>query len=123
MTNEKCTKDNGKVCYTGYTQSVATNHQEAIMFGKDLNVKREGFEVVYRAAGMMEAEVVKGRLESSGIPAALDSESSMWPFTVANMGEVRILVQSERAEEARELLGAGSDEDEDEEQEPDTPTA
>ena len=93
------------------------------MFGKELNVKREGFEVVYRAAGMMEAEVVKGRLESSGIPAALDAESSMLPFTVANMGEVRILVQTERAEEARELLGAGSDEDEGEELESDTPTA
>jgi hypothetical protein len=34
---------------------------------------------------------------------------------VANMGEVRILVQSERAEEARELLGAGFGEEEDEE--------
>jgi len=85
------------------------------MFGKELNVKREGFEVVYRASGMMEAEVIKGRLESSGIPAALDSESSMLPFSVSNMGEVRILVQAERAEDARDLLGAGSDEEEDEE--------
>ena len=85
------------------------------MFGKELNVKREGFEVVYRAAGTMEAEVIRGRLESSGIPAALDSESTILPFTVANMGEVRILVQSERAEEARELLGAGFDEEDDEE--------
>ena len=93
------------------------------MFGKELNVKREGFEVVYRASGMMEAAVVRGRLESSGIPAAMDAESSMLPFSVANMGEVRILVQSERAEEARDLLGAGFDEDEDEELEPDTPTA
>jgi hypothetical protein len=93
------------------------------MFGKELNVKREGFEVVYRASGMMEAEVVKGRLEASGIPAALDAESTILPFSVSNMGEVRILVQSERAEEARELLGAGFDEDEDEELESDTPTA
>ena len=93
------------------------------MFGKELNVKREGFEVVYRASGMMEAEVVRGRLESSGIPAALDAESSMLPFSVANMGEVRILVQSERAEEARDLLGAGFDEDEDEELESDAPAA
>jgi hypothetical protein len=93
------------------------------MFGKELNVKREGFEVVYRAAGMMEAEVIKGRLESSGIPAALDAESSILPFSVANMGEVRILVQSERAEEARELLGAGFGEEEDDELESDTPAA
>lgn len=83
------------------------------MFGKELNVKREGFEVVYRAAGMLEAEVIKGRLETSGIPAALDAESSMLPFTVADMGEVRILVQVERAEEARELLGAEAADEED----------
>ena len=93
------------------------------MFGKELNVKREGFEVVYRASGMMEAEVVRGRLESSGIPAAMDAESSMFPFSVANMGEVRILVQSARAEEARDLLGAGFDEDEDDELESDAPAA
>ncbi len=93
------------------------------MFGKQLNVKREGFEVVYRAAGMLEAEVVRGRLESSGIPAALDAESTILPFTVANMGEVRILVQSERAEEARELLGAGFDEEDEEELPPDTSAA
>lgn len=93
------------------------------MFGKELNVKREGFEVVYRASGTMQAEVIKGRLEASGIPAALDSESSMLPFSVADMGEVRILVQSERAEEARDLLGAGLDEEEDEELESDAPAA
>jgi hypothetical protein len=82
------------------------------MLGKELNVKREGFELVYRAQGSMEAEVIKGRLEASGIPALLDSESHMLPFTVSNMGEVRILVLSERAAEARELLGAeGSEED------------
>jgi hypothetical protein len=85
------------------------------MFGKQLNVKREGFELVYRAQGSMEAEVIKGRLEASGIPALLDSESHMLPFTVSNMGEVRILVPSDRAEEARELLGAeGSDEESEE---------
>ena len=82
------------------------------MFGKELNVKREGFELVYRASGSMEAEVIKGRLEASGIPALLDSESHMLPFSVSNMGEVRILVTSDRAAEARELLGAEGSEEE-----------
>lgn len=85
------------------------------MLGKELNVKREGFELVYRASGSMEAEVIKGRLEASGIPALLDSESHMLPFSVSNMGEVRILVPREQAEEARELLGAEASGDDAEE--------
>lgn len=76
------------------------------MLGKELNVKREGFEVVYRAYGMLQAEVIRGRLEASGIPALLDAESNILPFAIPDMGEVRILVLIERAEEARELLGA-----------------
>ncbi len=92
------------------------------MFGKELNVKREGFELVYRASGSMEAEVIKGRLEASGIPALLDAESHMLPFSVANMGEVRILVPIERADEARELLGAEGDEEDEEVDSDDTAT-
>ncbi len=76
------------------------------MLGKELNVKRDGLEVVYRVLGLMQGEVIKGRLEASGIPALLDSESQMLPFSVPDMGEVRILVPTDRAEEARELLGA-----------------
>ena len=85
------------------------------MLGKELNVKREGFELVYRAYGTLQAEVIKGRLETSGIPALLDSESHMLPFSIPDMGEVRILVPVERAEEARELLGMAGSEDQDDE--------
>lgn len=85
------------------------------MLGRELNVKREGLEVVYRVLGFMQAEVIKGRLEASGIPALLDSESHMLPFSVPDMGEVRILVPSDRADEARELLGAEGSEEEFEE--------
>lgn len=85
------------------------------MLGKELNVKREGFEVVYRVLGSMQAEVIKGRLEASGIPAMLDAESRILPFSVPDMGEVRILVPVDRAEEARELLGAEGSDEEDEE--------
>ena len=93
------------------------------MLGKELNVKREGFEVVYRVLGFMQAEVIKGRLEASGIPALLDSESQILPFSVPDMGEVRILVPIDRAEEARELLAAEAvDEDEEELDSDDTMT-
>ena len=78
------------------------------MLGKELHPKREGLEVVYRAYGQIEAEVVKGRLEASGIPAALDGEAAgqLFGITVTDLGEIRILVPTERAEEARELLKA-----------------
>lgn len=80
---------------------------------RPLNIRREGLEVVYRAQGMLEAEAIKGRLEASGIPAALDFESVGQTFgiTIDGLGEVRILVPTDRAGDARELLQAESAED------------
>lgn len=75
------------------------------MFGPR-NVRREGLAVVYRASGLLNAQVIKGRLETSGIPAVLDYES-LGPtlgITIDGLGEVRVMVPVERAEEARELL-------------------
>jgi hypothetical protein len=85
------------------------------LFGP-LNVRREGLEVVYRAQGMLEAEAVKGRLETSGIPALLDYES-LGPtlgITIDGLGEVRILVPIDRAADARELLRSARDGEDDE---------
>ena len=81
------------------------------MFGRELNLQREGLEVIYRAQGMLEAEAVKGRLETSGIPAAFDYESIGRTFglTIDGLGEVRILVPADRAAEARELLLSSDD--------------
>ena len=75
------------------------------LFGPQ-QVRREGLEVVYRAQGMLEAEAIKGRLETSGIPVAFDFESIGQTFgiTIDGLGEVRILVPIARADEARELL-------------------
>ena len=86
------------------------------MFGKKLRLQREGLEVIYQAQGMLEAEAVKGRLETSGIPAALDYESIGRTFglTIDGLGEVRILVSIERAAEARELLRISADDPNDE---------
>ena len=83
------------------------------MFGKELNIKRAGLAVVYRAQGMLEAEAVKGRLETSGIPAALDFESIGRTFgiTIDGLGEVRLLVPGDRAADARELLRIEANDD------------
>jgi len=82
------------------------------MFGPR-NVKREGLEVVYRASGLLRAQVIKGRLEVSGIPAVLDydSVSQVFGITIDGLGEVRVMVPVERVEEARELIAASDDDD------------
>ena len=47
------------------------------MFGP-INVHRQGMTTIYRAAGLMQAEIVKGRLESAGIPVMLDYSNSRY---------------------------------------------
>jgi hypothetical protein len=62
---------------------------------------------VYRASGEMEAHVIKGLLESNGIPCILksDAASSVHAFTVDGMGEVAVAVLESRAEEAMRIIG------------------
>ena len=61
---------------------------------------------VYKAKGELEAQVIKGLLESYGIPCLLQSHaaSSVHTFAVDGMGEVRILVSEKSADEARRLI-------------------
>ena len=61
---------------------------------------------VYRAAGEAEAQIIKGLLESRGIPCLLQSNAapSVHMFAVDGMGEVKIMVWKEAAEKARELI-------------------
>ncbi len=63
--------------------------------------------VVYTSAGPLAAEVVKGKLESAGIPAVLkyESASTVFPVVGGNMGEVEVLVSASREQEALEILG------------------
>jgi hypothetical protein len=62
----------------------------------------------------LQAEVIKGRLESAGIPVVLDYESAgrVIGITVNGLGEVRVLVPDEHAEDALELLTAAEDDGE-----------
>jgi len=62
---------------------------------------------VYRAAGEAEAQIIKGLLESRGIPCLLKSNAapSVHMFAVDGMGEVKVMVWKEVAEKARELIG------------------
>ncbi len=88
------------------------------MFGP-INVKRPGMTTVYRAAGLLQAEVIKGRLESAGFQVMLDYESlgRVMGITVDGLGEVRVLVPDGQAEDARQLLAAGENDEEGQAQE------
>ncbi len=63
---------------------------------------------VYKAKGELEAQVIKGLLESYGIPCLLQSHaaSSVHSFVFDGMGEVRVLVSEKVADEARKLIMA-----------------
>jgi hypothetical protein len=61
--------------------------------------------VVYKAAGELEAQVIKSKLTSSGIPAILQNEAlGTLGFTVDGLGEFRVLVPEGWEGEARSVL-------------------
>jgi hypothetical protein len=67
---------------------------------------KEQLVTVYTAR-YMEAQIIKGRLESEGIPVLLSYESAglVYGLTVDGLGEARIMVPGHLAEEAKEILG------------------
>ena len=68
--------------------------------------KHEKIVEVYRAVGELEAQVIKGLLESNGIPCLLKSHAapSVHVFTVDGLGEVKVMVRESMVEEARRLV-------------------
>ncbi len=67
--------------------------------------------VTVRVARQIEAQIIKGRLESEGIPVLLSYESAglVWGLTVDGIGEVRIMVPKPLAEQAKEILETGNE--------------
>jgi hypothetical protein len=61
---------------------------------------------VYISQGHMRANAAKLKLEAAGIPAILSYESAglIFGLTVDGIGEVRVLVPQERADEAMNIL-------------------
>jgi hypothetical protein len=62
--------------------------------------------VTVYVARQIQAHIIKGRLESEGIPALLSYESAglVYGITVDGLGEVKIMVPRRLAQEAREIL-------------------
>ncbi len=73
--------------------------------------KNEEMIEVYRALGEAEALVIRGLLESYGIPCLLKSNAahSVHAFAVDGMGEVRIMVWKSMAEKAKGLIKGKGD--------------
>lgn len=66
---------------------------------------------VYKAGNDMEAQVIRGLLESYDIPCFLKSNAapSVHLFTVDGMAEVKILVLESMADRARDLIVSDRD--------------
>ena len=61
--------------------------------------------VVYTTQGALRAEIIKGKLESAGIPAIVKVESqNVIPMTVDGIGKAEVLVPRAREQEARAVL-------------------
>ena len=65
--------------------------------------------VTVRTARYMEAQIIKGRLESEGIPVLLSYESAglIYGITIDGLGEVKVMVPKRLEEEAKGILAAG----------------
>ena len=61
---------------------------------------------VYLASSEVEAQMIKGLLESYDIPSFLKSNAapSVHMFTIDGMGEVRVMVLASMADRARKLI-------------------
>lgn len=74
--------------------------------GNRKEIGPEELVVVHRTFGLPRAHVIKGKLESMGIPAMLKYESAgpVMGIMIDGMGEIQILVPKSRAHEALEIL-------------------
>ncbi len=74
----------------------------------------EKWEVVAVEPGMIKADIIKGRLETEGIPVKLRYESAgrIYGLTLDGLGEVEVLVPSDYLYLAREVLARSYREDE-----------
>ncbi len=73
--------------------------------------------VVWEAANLMEAHVVKGRLESEGIPALIRGEAlaTIYGLTAGNLAAAKVLVPAPLADRALAILFEDDVDEEEEE--------
>ncbi|MBW2630581.1 MAG: DUF2007 domain-containing protein [Deltaproteobacteria bacterium] len=76
-------------------------------------MEEEKWEVADVASGMINANIVAGRLKAEGIPVKLQYEAVgvIYGLTLNGLGEVRIMVPSRYLERARDVLAESYEED------------
>ena len=69
-------------------------------------MKKDDFVVVEIVYGETKAQILKAHLESEGIPVLLKYESlgRVTPLLIDGLGEIKIKVPAEFAEEAKQIL-------------------
>jgi hypothetical protein len=74
-------------------------------------MKNQDFVTVEVAYGELKANVLKAHLESEGIPVFLQYESlgRMTPLIIDGLGEIKIKVPAQFAEEAKQILHQTTD--------------
>ena len=72
----------------------------------DNSSRHPGLAVIHIAHGLLRAQVIKSKLEYADIPVLLEYESvgPIYGITVDGLGEVRVLVPTEYADQARALI-------------------
>lgn len=81
--------------------------------GKKKWSKQPGMVEVCVTSGLLQAEIIKGKLEVNDIPVLLEYESlgPVMGLTVDGLGQVRVMVPEDKAEMARAVLEATEEND------------
>lgn len=74
----------------------------------------EKWKVAHVAAGMIDANIVAGRLETEGIPVKFQYEAVgvIYGLTLDGLGKVEVMVPEEEVTRAREVLADRYEDDE-----------
>lgn len=77
-------------------------------------MEEEKWKIVHIASGMVNANIIVGRLETEGIPTRLKYEAAgtIYAINIDGLGEVKIMIPASCLEEARMILSTSyKDED------------
>lgn len=79
-----------------------------VYLGYDIGMQKKLMELVV-LDGMVEAEIIKAKLESQQIPCYIKFESAgrLFGITMDGLGQVRVMVPESVYEKAKQLIGIG----------------